>query len=219
MRIMIALIVLTGLASFGLAGLSISQTTPHQTIGSNDDCTDFTKGGVKAFYRPSRYIYNSDKEQAGSSPSEDKYNTCPWPTTNSAMRISMPIVHAIAGGGTIASFFFNQRWVMLLYIFLTGFMGALMLGNMVYDADDVRASKDWCDSADPSKQAPQNATCDYTPFVTTIICETGLVLWYLGVMLVSVKFMRGAAKEIYGGAVLAAEEKPFANAVPAAPPI
>eukprot|EP01028_Stygiella_incarcerata_P013244 TRINITY_DN81698_c0_g1_i1.p1 TRINITY_DN81698_c0_g1~~TRINITY_DN81698_c0_g1_i1.p1 ORF type:complete len:217 (+),score=33.85 TRINITY_DN81698_c0_g1_i1:90-740(+) len=166
-------------------GLSASQLANNLQSGSDDECTDLSKGGFLAVYRPSRWILNSDKS---GNDSNDKYSYCSWKSINSTVRMSVTGVVVLFSILAVWGILNRQRWPVWIHIFLMFISSSLLFGGMVFDANDVSVSKDWCQSGENG--APKDSTCVYDPYVTTIFAELGLTIVLYVCVFFTVRFLQ-----------------------------
>jgi Flp pilus assembly protein TadB len=169
----------TAICGIVLFGLSASQTQSQLQNGNQDQCTDLTKGGFKAVMRPSRWILTKDEQ---SSDANSKYNYCPWKSINNGLRMSLTMVTFLSAVFCCYCLYVVITIPVFIHAFIMFFTGMLLCGTMCFDADDVRTSKEWCESGKTETQSPSaggGAKCDYSPYVTTILVEVGVVMIFM----------------------------------------
>eukprot|EP00762_Andalucia_godoyi_P005822 ANDGO_06947.mRNA.1 hypothetical protein len=167
-------VVFCTLVALVLFGLSASQTQNQQQTGNSDQCTDVTKGQFTAIYRPSRWISNQDSNSGN-----DKYSVCSWRPVNSGLRMSLSLIVFLSSVVSVYCLYVYIPLGVIIHVTILFVSGSLLMGCMVFDADDVRSSSTWCESGDKTTGAPQNVKCDYTPYTITILIEAVTFLIFI----------------------------------------
>eukprot|EP01028_Stygiella_incarcerata_P007832 TRINITY_DN3281_c0_g1_i1.p1 TRINITY_DN3281_c0_g1~~TRINITY_DN3281_c0_g1_i1.p1 ORF type:complete len:223 (-),score=35.71 TRINITY_DN3281_c0_g1_i1:245-913(-) len=145
---------------------SATQVSNQIQDGNTDVCTDLNKGGYLAINRPWRWIENKYKDD-----DPDKYSMCGWKNMNSSLRMSFSFLTVISGVAICISVWYKRDWPIRIAGFVVFLAGSILLGSMCYDANDVTASKDWCDNAG-EHDVPNEVTCQYENFQYLVFAES-----------------------------------------------
>jgi len=162
-----------------------SQTEHWGYNKQNSTCEDYP-------YVPVRFMYQSQQSLP------QRYEYCSWKSRNTWWRsismillligaaVVLPILAKKSPASDSAAIWQDPKNVLRALLIPTGIMGINMFLLMCFDASAVNMSQQWC--VDELQQPGENSnpvTCDYTPFIVTVIFDFLLfVFWGLVVLLI-----------------------------------
>jgi len=196
LTILLSLIILFNIVLFILSVLQANTPNAAEAFPSsltehwgynilNSTCDEFE-------YLPVRYMLQSQQSF------QQRYEYCSWKSRNTWWRsismiflligaaILLPILSKKSPASYSAAIWQDPKNVLRALLIPTGIMGINMFLLMCFDASAVNISQGWCiDVLQPQMANTNPVTCDYTPFIVTVIFDFLLfVFWGLVVLLV-----------------------------------
>jgi len=168
-----------------------SSQTEHWNYNKlNTTCEDFP-------YLPVRYMVQSQQNL------QQRYEYCSWKSRNTWWRsvsmiflligaaLILPILAKKSPASESAAIWQDPKNVLRALLIPTGVMGINMFLLMCFDASGVNLSNQWCSDLQSQEASTDPVTCDYTPFIVTVIFDFLLfILWGLVVLLVFLRQLK-----------------------------
>jgi len=156
----------------------------------NTTCADFDQ-------RPMRYMYQSQSNQTL------RYEYCSWRTNITYWR-SVSMVLLLIGAAVLmgilvkrspandsAAIWQDPKNVLRVLLAPAGVMGINMFLLMCFDASAVNMSQQWCNDLQVTMESKDPVTCDYTPFVLTVILDFLLFFfWGITILLIFIRQLK-----------------------------
>jgi len=156
----------------------------------NTTCEDFDQ-------RPMRYKLNSQDDNPR------RYEYCSWRTNITYWR-SFSMIILLIGAAVLmgilvkrspandsAAIWQDPKNVLRALLIPSGIMGINMFLLMCFDASAVNMSQNWCNDLQSSLADTTPITCDYTPFVLTVVLDFLLFFfWGITVLLIFVRQLK-----------------------------